>query len=242
MAEPAVVWEKMKGQNMRTIQFGILLGFVTVAMCYGGPVSITNPSFESPAQATGVFTFDNATGWTVTGYGGVWNPQIGPNNGSNFFSSIPNGNEILFDGYSASADATQSLGVSLLANTVYTLTYWVGQRYDVPLSTYTVALKAGSTVLASDSAGAPGAGSFVQRTITFTTGASPVAGVLNLDFAATGFAVNGAPGQTEFDMVALDASPSVTGPTPEPASIGLIGFGLVGAALVARRKRVAARS
>src|SRR4051794_41042763 len=121
---------------MNTLRKALLLGVVSGLTCWAIP--ITNPSFETPAQAPGGFTFDVGTGWVVTGHAGVWFPQVGPNNGSNFFSSVPGGSQVLFDGFQSSGDASQDLGVPLTANTTYTLTYFVGQRYDVPLSAYTV--------------------------------------------------------------------------------------------------------
>jgi hypothetical protein len=180
----------------------------------------------------GGFNNGIVTGWAVTGFAGVWFPQVGPNNGANFFASVPAGNQVLYEGFNQPGDVTQALGVSLVANTVYTLTYFVGQRYDVPRSLYTVALDAGATVLASDSGGAPAAGAFVSRTITFTTGASPIAGILTIDIASTGLAVTGAPAQAAFDNFALNAVSTV----PEPASILLIGGGLLGLSLIGRKK------
>src|SRR5579872_505826 len=100
---------------MNIMKKGLLLGIVAGASCFAASVPITNGSFELPAQAAGGFTFNAGTGWTVTGYGGVWFPQVGANNGSNFFSAVPGGNQVLFEGFNQSADANQSLGVSLVA-------------------------------------------------------------------------------------------------------------------------------
>jgi hypothetical protein len=210
-----------------------LLGVIASATGWGASVSILNPSFESPAQAAGGFTFDAGDNWNVTGFGGVWRPSTGPNNGSNFFASLPAGSQVLFEGFGTSSDASQNLGISLLPNEIYTLTYYVGQRYDVPLSSYQVALKAGAVVLASDSGGAPTAGNFLQRTFSFTTGNSPIAGNLIIDISSTGFAATGGSGQAAFDLITLDASPVITS-VPEPATFFLIG---IGAAVVARSRR-----
>src|SRR5436305_8472914 len=105
---------------MEMVRRVLLMGVVAGALCWGGPVTILNPSFESPAQAAGGFTFNAGTSWNVTGYGGVWLPATGPNNGSNFFSAVPGGNQVLFEGFTQASDASQNLGVGLLPNEIYT--------------------------------------------------------------------------------------------------------------------------
>jgi len=208
---------------MNVVSRFLLLGIVSGSWCWAAPLTVNNPSFELPAQSPGGFTNGVVTGWTVNNTaGGVWRPAVGPNNGSNFFSSIPNLNQVLFVGFNGLAtDVNQSLGIALLPNTTYTLSYFVGQRYDLPLSTYTVALDANSTVLVSDSLGAPTAGNFVMRTIGFNSGPSPVAGTLNIDISATGLK-SGASAQAIFDLVTLDASATV----PEPATLSFMGLGM----------------
>jgi hypothetical protein len=219
---------------MNIMHGGLLLSLVAGASSWAAPIPITNPSFESPVQALGVFTVGTVTGWTVTGFAGVWFPQTGANNGSNFFTAVPDGNQVLFEGFGQSADISQALGVSLAANTLYTLTYFVGRRFDVPMSLYTVAVDAGATVLASDSAGAPATGTFAQRTITFTTGAVPIAGILTIDISSTGVNAAGAAAQTAFDSFSLTAV--TTAGTPEPASMLLLAGGLLTLSLIGRNK------
>src|SRR5215470_6844751 len=100
---------------------GLVLCLAAAASCWALP--ITNNSFESPIQAPGGFSVGTVTGWTVTGFAGVWAPQV-----PTFLSSIPDGNQVLFEGFNQAGDVNQSLGVSLAPNTTYTLTFFVGQR------------------------------------------------------------------------------------------------------------------
>jgi hypothetical protein len=166
----------------------------------------------------------------------VFFPNTGSSNGTNNFASVPDGNQILLLGGTAGqGEANQSLGISLAANTTYTLTYFVGQSYLVPLSSYSVALRLGSTTLVSDSAGNPGAGLFALRTISFTTGGNPAAGTLNIDILANGRTVTGGVASASFDAFSL----STPGGVPEPASIVLLAGGLLG--VVLGRKRLLRR-
>jgi hypothetical protein len=137
------------------------------------PIAITNPGFESPAQVPGGVGSGVATGWTVSGTAGVWYPSSGPAGGFN--TAVPQGNQILYAGYTTAGDVSQTLAATVQANTIYTLSFFLGQRNDgVSTNGYSVSLEAnGTTVLASDTLGLPAAGTFIQRTITFNSGANP---------------------------------------------------------------------
>jgi hypothetical protein len=155
----------------------------------------------------------------------VWRPIIGL-----AFGSVPDGDQVLFLGTGGeSGEVNQSLGVSLTPDTRYTLTYFVGSSSAVSISEYSAALLVGSTVLNAESGGRPAPGSFVERTLTFTTGDVPAAGTLNIDIFATGSHVQ--PAQVQFDMFSLTAAPA-----PEPASILLLAGSLLGGSVIARKR------
>jgi hypothetical protein len=212
------------------LEKALLLGMVAGASCWAAPIPITNPSFESPTL-TLLGLSDSATGWTLSGVAKVYFPPVGADNGTNLFAAVPDGNQILLD-LNLASDANQALGISLTANTTYTLTYFVGRRYDLPIGGYTVAVKAGSTVLVSDSGGAPGAGAFVQRTLTFATGATPLSGILSIDITSTGLSATGGLAETAFDMITLTSTSS----SPEPASMLLFGGGFLGLTFMGRKR------
>jgi hypothetical protein len=218
---------------MKTLKVLVLLGTVG-SLCFAGPITVANNSFEAQVLAPAGYTNGVSTSWVVTGNAGTWYPA--PT--GTFFSGVPPaGNQVLAVGFDIGGEASQDLGVTLLPNTIYTLTYFVGKRLDLPMSSsYSVSLDAGTTatVLASDSAGAPGLGTFIQRTITFSTGASPVAGDLLIDIKATG--LNGAASaQTDFDNFVLTSTSAV----PEPATFSFIGIGVAAILFSRRRSRKA---
>jgi hypothetical protein len=206
-----------------------LLGCVAGTMCFANTITILNPGFELPVYAPGGYVNDVATNWNVTGDAGTWNPQPAP--GTFFSAPVPEGSQVLAVGFQHASDVNQNLSVGLTANTTYTLTYFVGRRLDVPMSAYTVSLDAGATVLASDSGATPAAGTFVSRTITFTTGASPVAGNIIIDISAAGLNQT----QTAFDLFSLTTASAV----PEPATLSFLGIGLAAMAFARRRSRKA---
>jgi len=106
----------------------------------------------------------------------------------------------------------------------------------MPFSIYSVALEGnGSTILATDTAGAPTSGNFVTRTLSFNSASAPgsVGQTLGIYIHASGLSAAGAAAQAEFDNFALNTS--TTSGTPEPATFGVIGAGL-GAIVFARRR------
>lgn len=212
--------------------FTVLLAYA--ASSQAASITITNPSFESPAGGAGVVQNGVATGWAVSNAdAGVWNTSPV---GWFFNAAPPDGNQILFVGFGGtSATVSQTLTANVLANETYTLIFSVGQRLDEPLSPYSVSLEAnGTTVLASDSAGSPTPGDFVTRTIIFNSGASPATLGQTLGIYITASSNND--GQAEFDKFSLDGSPTGGPSVPEPATFVLIGGGI--AAIMLSRRRL----
>jgi hypothetical protein len=143
---------------------------------------------------------------------------------------LPDGNILAF---SNGGDISQTLtGISLLANSTYTLSVDVGRRFDVLAANYSLSLYDGSTVLCTtgDSNASIAAGSFIDATLSCTTGASVPSGFL-------GIVLSGDGRQIDFDNVRLDVVSDVVS-TPEPSVLVLMltTLGFVGL-LLARSRR-----
>ncbi len=95
----------------------------------------------------------------------------------------------------------QTLGVTVKANTTYTLKVHAGARADYPFTGYNAALLGGNVVLASGNSSTPVGGSFVTDTITYSSGAAPGATrpTLQVYIKSKGF------GQVDVDAVTLTA-------------------------------------
>jgi hypothetical protein len=204
-----------------------------------GNITINNFSFESP-NVGGAFAFSVTGGWTCTATCvTIAATDLG------IFTSAPDGTQLAALGEAGGADnsaLSQTLSATLLANTMYTFTFWVGNPSDnaaYSYSGYQAILSANGVTLASDTnAVSPAAGQFAMDTLIFNSGANPaqlgqaLAITVNDNFhvGATGFAV-------DFDDFSLNAV-TAQGSTPEPATWMMLaaGLGLVAAAKRRLRK------
>ena len=217
-----------------------------VFLAYAAPsqassIAITNSGFEDPVQGPGGIGNGAATGWAVSNVdAGVWFPITG----QFFNTAAPEGNQVLFVGFvGAAADVNQTpLAATVQADTTYTLSFLLGRRLDLELSTYSVSLEANGVVLGSDSAGSPTAGNFIPRTITFNSGASPatLGQQLGIFIHASGLSATGSGAQAEFDAFSLDSSSAGAAAVPEPTTFVLIGAGISLIMLSRRRSKHAA--
>ena len=200
----------------------LVLGFTT-SPAFADNITIQNASFEMansfPYSSPGFGVWNNGPipYWTTTGVAGSWQP------GPAAFSSVPNGSTVA---YSNGGFIFQTLGVSLLANTTYTLSVDIGHRLDGLVSNYALSLFAGGTVLNSlaGSNGLIPIGTFADESFSFTSGASVPSGSLSIILGSAG-------PQTDFDNVRLVATP-----VPEPGSLALLAAGLGFAFFVFRRR------
>jgi hypothetical protein len=203
--------------------------FCALAFCFlasgawGDSVSIQNASFEitntldQPCTgSTACFNNGPVPGWTTLASGfGSFAPT------STFFSlPLPDGSIVAFTNGGALAQTLT--GISLLPNSVYTLSVDVGRRFDVIAANYSLSLLDGSSVFCtsgSTSNSSITAGTFRDITLTCATGATVPAGFLGIELTGDGR-------QIDFDNVQLDVTASTVS-TPEPSALALTSVGLL---------------
>ena len=177
---------------------------VLIATAQGQGIPIVNGNFNSDVLgcAAGSLCFDSGVipGWVGGGPTATFKPSTGV--GGEFPGGIPGGgpNVAAVGDPSGAASITQDLGFAPSPNTTYTLTVYVGQRGDSPLTAYAVELLVGTTSVTSDTTLSPAAGSFALDTVTYNSGSSPGAGHLIIRLSASGG------GQADFAQVTLTAN------------------------------------
>ena len=198
---------------------------------WGDSVAIQNASFETTnpliascaGPETCLYNFGPIPGWSITGATGSFEPS------SAYFNlPLPDGSILA---YTNGGTISQTLtGISLLANSTYTLSVDVGRRFDVVAANYSISLYDGSSVFCTSggSNGSVAAGSFIDATLSCSTGASVPSGFLGIVLA-------GDARQIDFDNVRLDVV-SVSTPEPSVLVLMLTALGVVGL-LFARSRR-----
>ena len=196
-------------------------------------IPIVNPSFETAsgpliyACGTGcAYNLGPIPGWTGA-VAGSWQP-------GSYFSSIPDGSLVGF--VAPTSSITQTLtGDSVLGNSIYTLSVYVGDRTDGINGNYTLSL---DTILGgvtktlctiSGNASSIALGTFQLESCNYVSGSSVPSGDLFLQFTANS-------GQLDVDNVGLTVQN-----VPEPSSVALLGVGmffLAATFLVRKRKAV----
>jgi hypothetical protein len=197
-------------------------------------IAIANGSFQttdalSISCGTGcAYNYGPIPDWTVTG-GQSGSQEL---NSTYYTSTSPSGP---FMAYSNGSTISQTLtGVSLLPDSVYTLSVYVGDRLDGENTSYSVSLDAGATVLNTFSGltSSITPGTFQQEFVTFTTGGTVTPGDLSIQLTSAGL-------QTDFADVDLTVQPVGDDPvgTPEPGTCLMLGMGLLGILGLAVRKQ-----
>ena len=208
--------------------------FCALAFCFlaggawGDSVSIQNPSFEvtntldQPCTgSTACFNAGPIPGWSSPAGGfGSFAPT------STFFSlPLSDGSIVAYTNGGGTLSQTLA-GISLLPNSVYTLSVEVGRRFDVIGANYSLNLLDGSNVFCtsgSNSNGSITAGTFTDITLTCATGATVPGGFLGIELTGNGR-------QIDFDNVQLDVTTSTVS-TPEPSALALTFVGLLASGL-----------
>jgi hypothetical protein len=198
-------------------------------------IPIVNGSFETLGAPLGTtcgtgcaFNSGPIPGWSIIGGGGTWQP-------GSFFTSVPDGTLI---GYVGIGSLSQTLtGDSVLANSVYTLSVFVGDRAGGGSGNYTLSLDTilggVKTTLCSftNNASSIASGTFQLESCTYSSTSSVPSGTLFLQLAAN-------TGQLDVDNVSLTVQSASTS-VPEPSSVLLLSVGMLFlvATMMMRRKK-----
>jgi len=129
---------------------------------------IENSGFELPPIADGDFNSSGGPGWSVTGVGGIWNPDS-----SSFPGGAPEG---VNAGWADGGSLRQDLSGTLSANTQYVLGAQVGNPIaygSATGNTYRMELRAGGVLLDTQAGTAPALGQWKAESLTFDTGPTP---------------------------------------------------------------------
>jgi hypothetical protein len=208
------------------------------------PIDIFNPSFEEKPEniewvkyAPGPY-FTDIVDWNISedqnGSSATWQPEM------DHYPEVTNGSNVaaLNGGF-----ISQTLVDTLTAGYIYTLEAWVGHRALTPFPGYSVELWAGDYFLKKEDSLKPKEGEFLLSSLNFT--APDVHDAfgehLTIKLWSNGLQVN-------FDNVFLDVSPITilpgkaspsdftASPAPEPATMLLVGTGLIGLVGLGRKR------
>jgi hypothetical protein len=149
---------------------------VGTASAQGTQIPIQNAGFEADVLncAPGPNCWNSAVpGWLPGWLNGEFSGTIKPGTGQ-YPGGVPGAVNVAFLGGSQMAGSIfQTVGSTLQANTTYTLRFSLGHRADDAFTGYVATLLAGSVAVAYDDSLNPAAGTFVEDTITYSTGATP---------------------------------------------------------------------
>jgi len=211
-------------------------GVAVLSLCAltaaASPILVSNFSFE---DTTGInITNSCGTGCTysigaIPGWSGT-NTTTGEfRPGTLYFNSIPNGTTVAYS--DGATPLSQTVGAVVGQGVTYTLTVDLGARSDVNFAPFKAAADlliggvGGTKVVAGGTIPSPGNWSVFTATYVGLSG--DVGKSITIELTSSGVGR-----QADFDNVALDALT----PAPEPSGVTLLGLGLAGLWVFARRK------
>jgi hypothetical protein len=215
--------------NRLTQSIVLVLIFGALETSHAASIAVLNPSFEQPQ--TPLFTGNDITSWSG---GPVGTGQFGVQTFASLnsvLSGLPDGTQL---GYINVGFIFQDVPATLTAGTTYTLSAFLARRTDNPGGTGIIELDTvGGTALATSGTIVPPLGSFQLSSVSFTAAAgNPNLGQqLRIVFRNANTT-----GQLDLDQVSLMSS------VPEPASLVVLGSGLLGVLVSECRRRSKVRS
>jgi len=216
---------------LKTFSIMLLTFLLLCPGAFASPVTVENWSFESSSVTDpGAWSY-GIEGWAHDGgdaFGGIWVPSSG------YTMDVPDGNSI---GFLSEGSIWQETNHQIEANTTITLSLDIGNRdlegyglpeeYDVRLMAYE---GTESTILANSSSLAPGVGLFETLTLSYNPLLGDVGKNLGIQIWSGGSQLN-------FDNVVLTNDAIANHAVPEPATMLLLGTGLLGLAGYGRKKK-----
>ena len=198
-------------------------------MAEADSLTINNPGFE-----------DGTSGWTITGVAGFYIPSSDKYDDNSTNPSNPYTPEGRYAGYIGYGSIHQTLDDDYAADTEYTISFFSGRQKgytDYSSINVDFSFRADDTAFFTRTASATTLGGWTE--FSFSMAATDIPDTALGDAIELWFTPGSTFYQINIDNVRIEAVASQTGqtPVPEPATILLMGFGLVGLAAACRRKK-----